>query len=64
MILIRNIDDLLKEGETMKIGLVLNTNDPETIWNSLRFGITSLIDGHETTMFLLGKGVELEDSSD
>ena len=43
----------------MKIGIVLSTNDPETVWNALRFGNASLLDGHDVGVFLLGKGVEL-----
>lgn len=45
----------------MKIGIVLNSNDPETAWNACRFGLTAILDGHEATMFLLGPGVEIED---
>jgi uncharacterized protein involved in oxidation of intracellular sulfur len=45
----------------MKIGVVLNTSDPETAWNACRFGLTAIVEGHEVTMFLLGPGVEIED---
>ena len=45
----------------MKIGIVINTNEPETVWNAFRFGVTSLNSGHEVRMFLYGKGVESED---
>jgi uncharacterized protein involved in oxidation of intracellular sulfur len=45
----------------MKIGIVLNSNDPETAWNACRFGLTAIVEGHEVTMFLLGPGVEIED---
>lgn len=44
----------------MKMGIVLQTNDPETVWNAFRFAITSREAGHSTRIFLLGKGVELE----
>ncbi len=44
----------------MKLGLILNTNDPETSWNALRLGNEAMTDGHETNLFLLGAGVELE----
>ena len=44
----------------MKLGIILNTNDPETAWNVLRLGNEALAGGHETSMFLLGSGVELE----
>ncbi|MBI2185432.1 MAG: DsrE family protein [Thaumarchaeota archaeon] len=45
----------------MKIGIVLNTSDPETAWNTLRFGVTSLMNEHEVRLFLLGRGVEIEE---
>lgn len=48
----------------MKIGIVLNTNEPETVWNSLRFGVTSLLDNNEVNFFLMGRGVELEQIHD
>lgn len=44
----------------MKLGIILNTNDPETSWNALRLGNEAMTDGHETNLFLLGPGVELE----
>ena len=44
----------------MKIGIVLNTNDSEEVWNCLRFGNRALIERHHVKIFLLGKGVELE----
>ncbi|WP_309493345.1 DsrE family protein [Candidatus Hecatella orcuttiae] len=49
---------------TMKIGIIIETNDAEKVWNALRLGITSLAKGHETRIFLLGKGVELEEIGD
>jgi len=48
----------------MKIGIVLNTDEPETVWNSLRFGVTSLLDNNEVNFFLMGKGVELDQIED
>ncbi len=44
----------------MKLGIILNTNNPETSWNALRLGNEAMTDGHETNLFLLGPGVELE----
>ena len=44
----------------MNIGIVLQSNDPETVWNALRFANTSLNARHIVKIFLLGKGVELE----
>ena len=43
-----------------KIGVIINTNDPEICWNAMRFGLTALLDGHEAKIFLMGAGVELE----
>ncbi|HLC45292.1 MAG TPA: DsrE family protein [archaeon] len=42
----------------MKLGIVLNSNDPETTWNAFRFGVEALERGHSVRVFLLGKGVE------
>src|SRR3989344_9411328 len=48
----------------MKIGIVLSTNEPEAAWNAFRFGVTSLKAGHEVKVFLMNKGVEVEDIAD
>ena len=45
----------------MKIGIVISTNEPEVAWNALRFGVTALASNHEVKVFLINKGVELED---
>ena len=44
----------------MKLSIILNTNDPETAWNGLRLGNEVLSRGYEASVFLLGKGVEIE----
>ncbi len=44
----------------MKLGIIVNTSDPETAWNALRLGIEALTAGNEANMFLLGSGVEIE----
>lgn len=44
----------------MKLGIIVNTNDPETVWNALRLGNMALSVGNEVSMFLLGNGVEIE----
>ncbi len=43
----------------MKLGIIMNTNDPETAWNGLRLGNEALNGGNETSLFLLGSGVEI-----
>ncbi|MBN1455694.1 MAG: DsrE family protein [Methanomicrobia archaeon] len=44
----------------MKIGIVIYSDDSETVWNAFRFGNYALIEGDEVTVFLLAKGVECE----
>lgn len=44
----------------MKLGIVIYSNDPETVWNAFRFGNFSLKEGDEVKLFLLAKGVECE----
>ena len=46
----------------MKIGVVIGTNEPEIVWNAFRFGITALSAKHEVKVFLINKGVELEEA--
>ena len=48
----------------MKIGIVLQSNKPERIWNTFRFGITALQANHETTIFLMSEGAELDTVAD
>jgi len=44
----------------MKIGIVIYSDDPETVWNAFRFGNFALNKGDKTKVFLMGKGVECE----
>jgi tRNA 2-thiouridine synthesizing protein D len=44
----------------MKIGILIETNDPEKAWNGVRFGNAALINGHEVRIFLMSAGVEIE----
>ncbi len=44
----------------MKIGIILETNEPEKAWNGVRFGNTALNHGHEVRIFLMSAGVEIE----
>jgi len=44
----------------MKLGIILNSNDPETSWNALRLGNSALDSGHEVNVFLMGSGVQVE----
>ena len=42
------------------IGIVIYSNDVETIWNAIRFANFSKKQGDTVNVFLLGKGVELD----
>src|SRR3989339_679662 len=44
----------------MKIGIVLQSNNPEHAWNALRFGITALKAEHQVEIFLMSEGSELD----
>ncbi len=48
----------------MKLGIIMNTNDVETVWNALRLGNEALSGGNEVSLFLLGSGVEIENIKD
>jgi uncharacterized protein involved in oxidation of intracellular sulfur len=44
----------------MKLGLVVYSNDAETVWNAFRLGVFALKQGDTVGAFLLAKGVEAE----
>ena len=44
----------------MKLVIIIYSNDPETVWNAFRLGIFSRKQGDVVSVFLLGKGVEVE----
>ena len=44
----------------MKLGIVLQSNKPEHVWNTFRLGITSLEAGHKVEVFLMSEGSELD----
>ena len=51
----------------MKLGMILQSNKPEHVWNTFRLGITTLKAGHQAEIFLMSEGSELEtipDSTD
>ena len=47
-------------NEPKSIGIILYSNDVETIYNALRLAIYSQEWDNQVSIFLLGKGVELE----
>jgi uncharacterized protein involved in oxidation of intracellular sulfur len=44
----------------MKLGIVICSNEAETVWNAFRLGLFALKQGDGVQVFLLGKGVECE----
>ncbi len=49
-----------KSGLQTSIGMVIYSNDTETVWNALRLANYSKNQGDTVHIFLLGKGVELD----
>lgn len=45
----------------MQVNLIIETNDPGTVWNAFRFANTALDNGHAVETFLLGDGVDAPD---
>lgn len=43
-----------------KVGIVISSNDVETVWNVLRLANFSVKQGDSVSIFLLAKGVELD----
>lgn len=50
----------MREAKNVKLGIVIYSNDPETVWNAFRLGNYALTEGDEVKVFLSGKGVESE----
>ncbi|MBN2453691.1 MAG: DsrE family protein [Candidatus Omnitrophica bacterium] len=44
----------------MKLGVIIYSNDAESVWNAFRLGAFSLKQKDTVKVFLLGKGVECE----
>jgi uncharacterized protein involved in oxidation of intracellular sulfur len=44
----------------MKIGVIVETKEPEKAWNAFRFAVTAKKQGHEVKVFLMGEAVECE----
>jgi uncharacterized protein involved in oxidation of intracellular sulfur len=47
-------------GVKMKLGIILETKEPEKAWNAFRFANTALKREHEVKLFLMGEAVECE----
>lgn len=46
--------------QCMKLGIVLQSNKPEHVWNTFRLGITALKADHQVEIFLMSEGSELD----
>ena len=44
----------------MKLGIILQSNNPEHVWNTFRLGITALKASHKVEIFLMSEGSELD----
>jgi len=44
----------------VKLGIILSGTEPETVFNALRLALFSLQQGDSVRIFLLGKGLELD----
>jgi uncharacterized protein involved in oxidation of intracellular sulfur len=58
-----NAQSIIQQAEKLSptsLGLVIYSNDTETVWNALRLANFSKNQGDSVNIFLLGKGVELE----
>jgi uncharacterized protein involved in oxidation of intracellular sulfur len=48
----------------MKLGILISQTEPETVFNALRLANYSLKQGDAVKIFLVGKGVELDQIND
>jgi sulfur relay (sulfurtransferase) complex TusBCD TusD component (DsrE family) len=53
-------DESAKEAFAMKIGIIIETKEPEKAWNAFRFATASKKNGLEVRVFLMGEAVECE----
>ena len=55
-----HMQDLNCSGNPMKLGVVIYSNDPETVLQAFRLSNFALKKGDDVKAFLLGKGVECD----
>ncbi|WP_291125345.1 DsrE family protein [Flavobacterium sp. UBA6031] len=53
-------NDSKPASKATSMGVVIYSNDPETVWNALRLANYSKSEGDTVCVFLLGKGVEVD----
>jgi len=49
-----------KGNDQLKYAVIINSREPETMWNAFRFASTALSKGHSVSVFLLGPTVEID----
>ena len=47
-------------SKSMKLGIIIETKEPEKAWNAFRFANAVKEQGHEVKIFLMGEAVECE----
>jgi uncharacterized protein involved in oxidation of intracellular sulfur len=57
-VLVNNPSSKAESSLTPTLGIVIYSNDAETVWNALRLANFSKSKGETVAVFLLGKGVE------
>jgi hypothetical protein len=50
---------IFKKSSSPDLGIILSTNDAETIWNALRLAIYSQEQGDTVSIFVLGKALDV-----
>jgi len=50
----------LQTENSMKLGIIIYSDDPETVWNTFRFALKATEEGELVTVFLTGRGVEAD----
>jgi len=56
----QTVSTTAKSAQATSIGIIIYSNDTETTWNALRLANYSKSENDTVTIFLLGKGVELD----
>lgn len=47
----------------MRLGIILETKEPEKAWNAFRFAVAAQGKGHQVKVFLMGEAVECQNLS-
>jgi len=55
-----NLTNSVNNTKATSIGIIIYSDNTETVWNALRFANFSVNKGDTVNIFLLGKGVELD----